>query len=82
MSQTIDVTGLSPEAVRMVEQLVASLREQPAQGTSPSSTSKTDATVDPWEAAAEAVQGLSDYDFDAWADQRAFDERHGKDHLK
>jgi hypothetical protein len=38
--------------------------------------------VDRWAAAAAAVKGLTDYDFGAWADQRAFDAAHGKDHLE
>lgn len=36
---------------------------------------------DRWAAAAEAVKGLTDYDFAAWSDQRAFDAEHGEDHL-
>ena len=34
-----------------------------------------------WAAAAEAVRGLSDYDFDAWREQREFDRLHAGDHL-
>ena len=78
MSQSVDVTGLPPEAVRIVEKFVASLRGrhqgQPAAAAGPGG--------ERWEAAAEAAKGLTDYDFGAWADQRAFDRRHGQDHLK
>lgn len=35
MIQTIDVTGLAPEAVRAIESLVFILREQAAQSASP-----------------------------------------------
>jgi hypothetical protein len=69
----VDVTGLSPEAVRVVEKFVASLREQ--QG-------RQDVPGDPWAAAVEAAKGLVGYDFRAWEEQRAFDGRHGQDHLK
>ncbi|HEY8506453.1 MAG TPA: hypothetical protein VIL46_17860 [Gemmataceae bacterium] len=37
---------------------------------------------EPWEAAAEAVRALADYDFAAWSEQREFDRRHGQDHLR
>jgi hypothetical protein len=72
MSQTVDVTGLSPEAVRIVEQFVASLRQGP-----PASSKG-----DPWGDAAGAVRGLTDYDFGAWEEQRAFDQQRGQDHLQ
>jgi hypothetical protein len=39
-------------------------------------------SADRWAAAAAAVKELSDYDFDAWAEQRAFDARHAADHLE
>lgn len=77
MAQTVDVTGLSPEAVRQVEVFVASLRRQGGTAPSPSA-----AAADRWRAAAEAVTGLANYDFDAWAEQRAFDRQHGGDNLK
>ncbi|MBY0514399.1 MAG: hypothetical protein K2P78_10860 [Gemmataceae bacterium] len=35
MTQTIDVTGLSPEAVRVVEEVVGLLRGRPAAATPP-----------------------------------------------
>ncbi len=35
---------------------------------------------DRWAAAAEAVAGLADYDFAAWADQRVADAGHGGEH--
>ncbi len=35
-----------------------------------------------WAAAAAAVKDLTDYDFDAYSDQRVFDAKHGMDHLK
>jgi hypothetical protein len=35
-----------------------------------------------WRAAADAVEELTDYDADAWAEQRAFDRERGEDHLR
>ena len=35
-----------------------------------------------WAAAAEAVKGLADYDFDAWNEQRTFDAERSRDHLR
>ena len=35
-----------------------------------------------WAAAAEAVKGLADYDFDAWSEQRAFDAERSREHLR
>jgi len=32
-----------------------------------------------WAAAAEAIRGLTDYDFDAWREQREFDRLHAAD---
>lgn len=84
MPDTIDVSGLSPEAVRAVEALVGLLKEK-AQGdeTAPgSATSSVGLPADRWQAAAEAVKGLTDYDFGAWEEQRAHDRQHGQDHLK
>jgi hypothetical protein len=77
MSQTVDVSGLSPEAVRAVEKFVASLRER-HQGP-PLGNAEAGEGGDRWDAAAEAVKGLTDYDFGAWAGQRAFDRQHGQD---
>ena len=37
---------------------------------------------DRWKAAAEAVQQITDYDFEAASDQREFDRLHGEDHLR
>lgn len=74
MSTSVDVTGLPPEAVRKVEQLVADLRAQ-------SQSKATAGGVDPWAAAAEAARELSYYDFEAWKEQRAFDQHRGQDHL-
>ena len=37
---------------------------------------------DRWAAADEAVKSLEDYDFDAWAEGRAYDAEHGEDHLR
>lgn len=37
--------------------------------------------ADRWARAAEAVRQLTDYDFDAAADQREYDRGHGEDHL-
>ena len=34
-----------------------------------------------WAAAEEAVRGLTDYDLDAWREQREFDRLHAGDHL-
>lgn len=34
-----------------------------------------------WRAAAEAVRGLTDYDFEAWRKQREYDVKHAKDHV-
>jgi hypothetical protein len=79
MAQNVDVTGLSPEAVRLVEQLVTALRER-GQG-SPAAAGGT-VGADPWVAAAEAVQGLAEYDFGAWAEQRDFDQEHAQDHSR
>ncbi len=81
MSQTIDVTGLSPEAVRVVERFVASLREQSPFATPESEAASADADAR-WQAALEAAKGLSDYDFAAWEEQRTFDRRHAQDHLR
>ena len=39
------------------------------------------APADRWAAAAAAVKGITDYDFDAYSEQRSFDAEHGKDHL-
>lgn len=38
--------------------------------------------ADRWAAAAAAVKALSDYDFDAAAEQREFDAKHATDHLE
>jgi hypothetical protein len=32
-----------------------------------------------WDAAAQAVRELTDYDFDAWREQREYDRRHASD---
>ncbi len=37
--------------------------------------------VDRWVIAAKAVSELTDYDFDAWAEQRALDRQRGQEHL-
>ena len=74
MPETIDVSGLSPDAVRLVERFVASLRGQDRMGSAPPAAGPHD----PWVKAAEAVKSLSDYDFAAWADQRTFDQQHGQ----
>jgi hypothetical protein len=79
MSQTVDVTGLTPESVRLVERLVASLRAGRDQGVAPAPGSEPG---EAWRIASEAVAGLADYDFGAWEEQRAFDQHHGQDHLK
>ena len=34
-----------------------------------------------WEAAAKAARALTDYDFDAWRQQREHDLKHANDHL-
>jgi len=34
-----------------------------------------------WNAAAQAVRELSDYDFNAWREQREYDLKHAEDHL-
>lgn len=44
-------------------------------------TERQDAPADRWARAAEAVRQLTDYDFDAAADQREYDRSHGEDHL-
>jgi hypothetical protein len=80
MSQTIDVSGLSPEAVRIVEKVVTSLRVQEGQ-TAPPATTPAEAAAR-WRAAEEAVKGLTNYDFAAWEEQRALDSRHAQDHLE
>lgn len=75
MSQSVDVSGLSPEAVHVVEKLIALLRSRGL-------PDKANGGQDPWAAAVEAIKGLTDYDFQAWSEQRAFDRQHGQDHLK
>ena len=68
-SETLTLPELKPLVGKMVEIQVT---EQPE--VSPPS--------EPWEAAAEAVRALADYDFAAWSEQREFDRRHGQDHLR
>lgn len=79
MPPTVDVTGLSPDEVARVESLIASLRERRGQQTIAPPSAEA---ADRWRAAAEAVKGLADYDFGAWAEQRALDQQRAGDHLR
>jgi hypothetical protein len=83
MPHSIDVSELSPEAIRAIEALVGLLKEKAQREGGQGSTSPLagDAAA-AWRAAAEAVQGLSDYDFGAWQEQRALDRQRAGDHLK
>jgi hypothetical protein len=69
-SETLHLPELKPLIGRTVEIIVM---EEPAPGVHPG-------TGD-WEAAAEASRALAGYDFDAWREQRAFDQRHASDRL-
>jgi hypothetical protein len=77
---TVDLTGLPELVIEQVTRIVKEAREKEAGGSV--SGPNGGQPADRWAAAAEAVRGLVDYDFGAWAEQRAFDARHGKDHLE
>jgi hypothetical protein len=77
--RTVDLTGLPEPVVQLVTRIVREAREKQTEGTPAAPNGGQPA--DRWAAAAEAVKGLSDYDFGA-CEQRAFDARHGRDHLE
>ena len=69
-SETLYLPELKPLIGQMVEIIVL---EEPASGV-------RSGTGD-WDAAAQASRALSGYDFDAWREQREYDQRHASDRL-
>jgi hypothetical protein len=69
-SETLHLPELKPLIGRTVEIIVL---EEPVPGVRPG-------TGD-WDAAAKASQALACYDFDAWRQQREYDQRHASDRL-
>lgn len=70
-SETLYLPELRPFIGRVVEIIV--LEEKPAADFEPG--------TEDWDAAAQAVRELSDYDFDAWREQREYDRSHTSDPL-
>jgi hypothetical protein len=70
-SETLYLPELKPLIGRVVEIVVS--EENHVAGVQPG-------TGD-WDAAAQAVRELTDYDFDAWREQREYDRGHANDYL-
>jgi hypothetical protein len=68
-SETLVLPDLKPLIGKMVEIRVT---EQPEEAPA----------AQRWRAAADAVEELTDYDVDAWTEQRAFERERGENHLK